>query len=51
MISKWYQLLKALDWPFFESFGQQRMVGVGQAPLRLPGFIPSQLRIVEQNPH
>ena len=25
-----YQLFKPLDWPFFESFGQQRMIGVGE---------------------
>ena len=47
-----YQHLKPLDRPFLESFGQQRMVGVRQRSSRqVPGFIPSQLRLVEQNPH
>ena len=44
--------LEPCERPFFESFGQQRVIGVRQSLLRkVPGFVPSEVRFVEQNPH
>ncbi len=38
--------------PLLQRFGQQRVVRVAQRSARqVPGLIPSQLRVVEQNPH
>src|SRR6202022_4577230 len=45
-------LLKVVERPSFESLGQQRVVGVGQSPLRqIPGLVPSETRVIEQDPH
>jgi hypothetical protein len=38
--------------PILERFGQQRVIGVGQGPLRdIPGLVPTEALVVEQDPH
>ena len=38
--------------PLLQRLGQQRVVGVGQRPLReVPRLVPAELRLVEQDPH
>src|SRR4029453_9399236 len=40
------------DRPFLKSFGQERVISVGQSPLgKIPSLIPSETRFIEQNPH
>ena len=47
-----YQHLKPLDRPFLECFRQQRVIGISQRSSRqVPGVVPSELCLVEQNPH
>ena len=46
------QFLKIAEWPFFERFGQQGVIGVAQSLLRdVPGFVPLEMRFIEQNAH
>src|SRR5208337_2836552 len=46
------QQLKIFNRPLLERLGQQGMVGVCQRSTRqIPGFVPSQPRLIEQNPH
>ena len=46
------QRLEPRERPFFERLGQQRMVRVRERPLgEVPGLIPSEMRLVEQDPH
>ena len=41
-----------LDRPFFQGFGEQRVVRVSQRPLRdVPRLIPAKLHVVEQDSH
>ncbi len=54
MISNWRgsSCSKVRERPFFQSFGQQCVIGVGQSPSRnIPGFVPAEMRLVEQDPH
>ncbi len=45
-------LCKPRQWPLFQRFGQQRVVGVCNRSLRdVPGFVPSQMLIVQEDPH
>ena len=45
-------MLEQFDRPLFQGLGQQRVVGVGQrADGQVPGLVPAQLGLVEQNPH
>ena len=44
--------LEQADRPVLQRLGQQRVVGVGQRPPRqVPGLVPAELRLVEQDPH
>ena len=46
------QLLKVVQRPLLKRLGKQRVVGVGQGASRqIPGLIPPQLRVVEQDAH
>ena len=46
------QHLEPLERPFFEGFGQKRVVRVRQRPLgQVPGLVPSEVRVVEQDSH
>ena len=46
------QHLEPGDRPFLQRFGQQRVVGVRQRPLReVPGLVPAEMRFVEQDAH
>ena len=46
------QRLEPRHRPFFERFGQQRMVRVGQCPLRqIPSFIPAKLGVIQEDAH
>ena len=48
----WQQAFEPFQRPFFQCFGQQRMVGIRQCPLRqIPGLVPTEMRVVQQNPH
>src|SRR5207245_550761 len=48
----WQQDLEPLERPLLERLGQQRVVRVRQRPVRqVPGLVPSQVRLVEQDPH
>ena len=48
----WQQELEPRDRPLFERLGQQRVVRVRERPLgEVPGLIPSEMRLVEQDPH
>ena len=48
----WRQYLEPGERPFFERFGQQCVIGVGQSPLcDVPGLVPPQMSVVEQDPH
>src|SRR5690242_17978069 len=43
------QATKNFDWPFFQSFGKQGVVGVGYCLARhLPGHVPSKLVLIYQ---
>ena len=45
-------LLEVVQRPFFQRLGQQRVVRVGQGPLReVPRLLPAELRLVEQDAH
>ena len=45
-------MIEPFERPFFQCLGQQRMVRIGERPLRqVPGLIPSQMRLVEQDTH
>src|SRR5271166_3016440 len=38
--------------PFLQCLGQQRVIGIGQSPLReVPRLVPAEMHVVEQNPH
>src|SRR5262249_13593672 len=40
------------DRPFLKSFGQERVISVGQSPSsKVPSLIPSEMHLIEQNPH
>ena len=46
------QHLEPGDRPLLQRLRQQRVVGVGQRPLRqVPGLVPAEVRLVEQNAH
>ena len=46
------QHLEPRERPLLQRLGQQRVVGVGERPLReVPGLVPAELRLVEQDPH
>src|SRR6266478_3403702 len=46
----WQQYFEPWQRPFFQRLGQQCMIGVSQRVLgQIPGFIPSQLRVIEQD--
>ena len=48
----WQHLLKVMKGPFFQCFRQERVIGVSQSALgNVPGFVPSEARVVEQDPH
>ena len=48
----WQQDLEPFDRPFLQSFGKQRVIGVGQRFYRDgPSVIPTEMDLVEQNPH
>src|SRR5262245_38116280 len=39
-------------WPPFQGLGQQGVIRVGQGPLgKIPGLVPRQVPLIEQNPH
>ena len=45
-------MIEPFERPCFQCLGQQRMVRIGERPLRqVPGLIPSQMRLVEQDTH
>src|SRR5262245_32156490 len=45
-------VLEPLYRPFFERFGEQRVVRIGQRPLSyVPGLIPAHVYIIKQDPH
>ena len=45
-------IVEPFERPCLQRLRQQRMVRVGQRPLReIPGLIPSQMRLVEQDTH
>ena len=38
--------------PFLKSFGEQSVIGVGQrVPGKVPGLVPSEVRVIEQDAH
>src|SRR5439155_20904266 len=44
--------LKPCERPFLQSFGEQSVIGVRQRFLcKVPSFVPTEVRFVEQNPH
>ena len=44
--------LEPADRPFLQRFGKERVIRVGQgSPGDVPGLVPAQLRIVEQDAH
>ena len=46
------QQLEELDRPLLQRLGQQRVIGVGQrAHGEVPGLVPAELRLIEQNAH
>ena len=46
------QHLEPGERPFLQRLGQQRVVRVGQRPLgEVPGLVPAEVRVVEQNAH
>ena len=46
------QVLEPGKRPFLQRLGQQRVVRVGECSLReVPGLVPAEVRVVEQNPH
>src|SRR5262249_26343646 len=46
------QQLEPREGPLFERLGQQRVVRVRERPPReVPGLIPPEMRLVEQDPH
>src|SRR5262245_33497924 len=43
---------KPNDRPLFKRLWQQRVIGIGEGPLsKIPGLIPTEMRLIEQNPH
>ena len=47
-----HEAIEPFQRPFFQCLGQQRVVRVRQSPLcEIPGLVPTEMRVVQQNPH